>query len=48
MNDQKTMELSAIDDRELLDVVGGGCHPCRCECGPEIAVAVAVAVAIAF
>ncbi|HEY1322611.1 MAG TPA: hypothetical protein VGF32_20310 [Streptosporangiaceae bacterium] len=46
MND-KTMELSAIDDQELMDVVGGGCrpcHPCRSSCGPELAVVVAVGI----
>ena len=43
MNELNTLEL---DDQELMDVVGGCCHPCRAKCGPEIAVAIAVAVAV--
>lgn len=48
MNEQKTLELSALDDQDLVSVVGGGCCRRECGCGPEFGVAVAVAVAVAI
>jgi hypothetical protein len=51
MNEQKTLELSALDDQDLVGVVGvvgGGCCRRECGCGPEFGVAVAVAVAVAI
>jgi len=53
MSNTKTLELRTLDDEDLMDVVGGGCHPsCQRSCNPEpcgfpeIVVAIGVLVVI--